>query len=242
MTSQPNDSQNEECSSYVAQLLVLCVFLCLLSALIATCAWMSYNGYPPKGFITGQSVIKHHIRDTKGDPNPDRAKHMYQPRDAGQITYCEPDAYNRPTCAYGLLTQANIQTGANYQRTDITIDPTGWPTQNPQWLKTPLISPALSGDIQKNNLIPATRVYRKNLDEIEQKVKDYVSNPGNAQCPLYYAVTPSYVDDELIPRIVTVDIESCDHVLSERHTLYNVTVFFSTEEAINYRTGEIWKS
>lgn len=69
-----------------------------------------------------------------------------------------------------------------------------------------------------------------------------MSNPGNAQCPLYYAITPSYVDDELIPRSVTVDIESCDHVLSERHTLYNVTTFFSTQEAINYRTGEIWKS
>ena len=27
------------------------------------------------------------------------------------------------------------------------------------------------------------------------------------------------------PRTVTIDIESCDHVLSERHTLYNVTVF-----------------
>ena len=99
--------------------------------------------------------------------------------------------------------------------------------------------PALGGDIQKNNLIPATRIYRKNLDEIEQKAKDYVSNPGNAQYPLYYAITPSYVDDELIPRTVTIDIESCDHVLSERHTLYNVTVFWSTQEAINYRTGEI---
>lgn len=30
----------------------------------------------------------------------------------------------------------------------------------------------------------------------------------------YYAITPSYVDDELIPRTVTIDIESCDHVLS----------------------------
>ena len=241
MASQPNTPRNEECSFGLVQMITLWAFISFVLALIAMCAWTTYNGYPPKDFITGQGVIGHNIRDTKGDPNPDRAKHMYQPKDAGQITYCEPDAYNRPTCTYGLLTQANIQTGANYQRTNITIDPTGWPTQNPEWLKTPLISPALGGDIQKNNLIPATRLYRKSLDEIEQKVKDYVSNPGNAQCPLYYAVTPSYVDDELIPRTMTIDIESCDHVLSERHTLYNVTVFFSTQEAINYRTGEIWK-
>lgn len=241
MESQPNTAQDDKWSFGVVQVITLCAFLGLVLSLIAMCAWTIYNDYPPKGFATGQEVIIHDIRDTKGDPNPDRAKHMYQPKGAGQITYCEPDAYNRPTCAYGLLTQANVQAGANYQRTDITIDPTGWPTQNSEWLKTPLISPALGGDIQKNNLIPATRVYRKNLDEIEQKVKDYVSNPGNAQCPLYYAITPSYVDDELIPRTVTIDIESCDHVLSERHTLYNVTVFWSTQEAINYRTGEIWK-
>lgn len=243
MTSQPDtslvskSSQDKECN--------LCTILAVFGVgsliILGVSAYNTFNYKPPEGFITGQSIILSHGRDTKDDPNPDRAKRMYQPRDAGQITYCEPDAYNRPTCAYGLLTQTNIQAGANYQRTEITIDPTGWPTQNPQWLKTPLISPALGGDIQKNNLIPATRVYRKNLDEIEQKVKDYLSNPGNAQCPLYYAITPSYVDDELIPRTVTVDIESCDHVLSERHTLYNVTVFYSTREAINYRTGEIWK-
>ena len=241
MTSQPNTPRDEECSFGVVQVITLCAFLGLVLSLVAMWAWVFYNDHAPKGFITGQEVILSHERDTKGNPNPDRAKHMYQPRDAGQITYCEPDAYGRPTCAYSLLTQANIQAGTNYQRTEITIDPTGWSTQNPEWLKTPLISPALGGDIQKNNLIPATRIYRKSLDEIEQKAKDYISNPGNAQCPLYYAVTPSYVDDELIPRTVTVDIESCDHVLSERHTLYNVTVFWSTQEAINYRTGEIWK-
>lgn len=241
MESQPNAAQDDKWSFGAVQVITLCAFLGLVLSLIAMCAWTIYTDYPPKGFITGQEVIVSHERDTKGDPNPDRAKHMYQPRDAGQITYCEPDAYNRPTCAYGLLTQANVQAGANYQRTEITIDPTGWSTQNPEWLKTPLISPALGGDIQKNNLIPATRIYRKNLDEIEQKAKDYVSNSGNAQCPLYYAITPNYTGDELIPRTVTIDIESCDHVLSERHTLYNVTVFWSTQEAINYHTGEIWK-
>lgn len=241
MKSQTNTPRDEECSFDIAKTIALCGLIPIAWLLIAICAWTICTDYPPKGFATGQEVIIHNIRETKNDPNTDHAKHMYQPGNAGQITYCEPDAYGRPTCAYGLLTQANVQAGANYQRTDITIDPTGWPTQNSEWLKTPLISPALGGDIQKNNLIPATRIYRKNLDEIEQKAKDYVSNPGNAQCPLYYAVTPSYVDDELIPRTMTVDIESCDHVLSERHTLYNVTTFWSTQEAINYRTGEIWK-
>jgi hypothetical protein len=246
MTTQPDtplvskSSQDKECGLGLLGTILIVFAACPL-ILLGVSAYHTFNPKTPEGFITGQEVILSHDRDTKGDPYPDRAKHLYQPKDVGQITYCDPDAYGRPTCAYGLLTAANNQAGDNYQRTEITIDPTGWPAQNDQWLKTPLISPALGGEIQKNNLIPATRPYHKTFDEIEQKVKDYLSNPGNAQCPLYYAVTPNYEGDELIPRTVTVDIESCDHVLSERHTLYNVTVFYSTQEAISYRTGEIWK-
>ena len=238
MTSKPDAPDRPTLAEYI----VMGLFICFLLFLAFFPSYTYYTSLPPKDFITGQNVIRSDIRNTRNDPNPNLAKRMYQPGDAGQITYCEPDAYGRPTCAYGLLTQANIQAGANYQRTDITIDPTGWPTQTPEWLKTPLISPALGGDIQKNNLIPATRVYRKNLDEIEQTVKDYVNNPGNAQCPLYYAVTPNYTDDELIPRTVTIDMESCDHVLSKHRTLYNTMpdpIF--TTRAINYHTGEIWE-
>lgn len=236
-TSTDTPTDENRCLEYVA----LFIMFSMIVGLVIACAYININGYPPAGFVTGQKIIGSNANNTHNDPNRDHAKRMYQPGDAGHITYCEPDAYGRPTCAYGLLTQANLQAGQNYQRSEITIDPTGWPTQNPEWLKTPLIDPALGGDIQKNNLIPATRLYHKNLDQIEQEVKDYLGNPGNAGCPLYYAVTPTYTDDELIPRIVTVDIESCDHVLSKRHNLYNVMYFWSTENAINYHTGEIWE-
>lgn len=56
----------------------------------------------------------------------------------------------------------------------------------------------------------------------------------NAQCPLYYAVTANYEADELIPRSLTVDIESCDQSLSKRMTIYNVETTYD----INYHTGE----
>lgn len=236
-SSTTNNTDEDRWLGFIGLIFTLLVIIGLTIA----CAYVTINGYPPAGFVMGQHIIGSNAKDTHNDPDRDRAKHMYQPGNAGQITYCEPDAYGRLTCAYGLLTRANLQAGHNYQRSEITIDPTGWPAQNPQWLKTPLISPTLGGDIQKNNLIPTTRPFHKGLDEIEQSVKDYLSNPGNAQCPLYYAVTPTYTDDELIPRIVTVDIESCDHVLSKRHTLYNVMYFWSTENAINYHTGEIWE-
>lgn len=91
MESQPNTPRDEKCSSAIAETIAFCGLVSLIWLLIAMCAWTTYNGYPPKGFVTGQSVILSHDRDTKGDPHPDRAKHMYQPGDAGQITYCEPD-------------------------------------------------------------------------------------------------------------------------------------------------------
>lgn len=232
-----NTTNENDCMGYIA----LFIMFSMVLGLAIACAHITINGRPPAGFVMGHHIIGSNANNTHNDPNHDRAKRMYQPGDAGKITYCEPDAYGRPTCAYGLLTQANLQAGQDYQRSEITIDPTGWPQQNPEWLKTPLISPTLGGDIQKNNLIPTTRLFHKKLDQIEQEVKDYLSNPGNAGCPLYYAVTPTYTDDELIPRIMTVDIESCDHVLSKRHTLYNVMYFYSIENAINYHTGEIWE-
>ena len=200
--------------------------------------YMVWSNQPPEGFVTGQQIIIDDI-DNENESHDNYAHRMYQPGDVGQITYCEPDAYSRPTCAHGLLTQANVD--QNHQRTEITIDPTGWPTQNDAWLKTHLISPVLGGDTQKNNLIPATRLLREQFDKIEQETKDYLSNPGNAQCPLYYAVTPNYEGDELIPRTITIDIESCDHVLSKRHTLYNTMAYYSNKSAINYHTGEIWE-
>lgn len=56
---------------------------------------------------------------------------------------------------------------------------------------------------------------------MHHKARDYLDNPDNAQCPLYYAVTPNYQNSELIPRTVSIDMESCDQSLSEHITVFN---------------------
>lgn len=64
-----------------------------------------------------------------------------------------------------------------------------------------------------------------------------LDDPYNEQCPLYYAVTANHEADELIPRSLTVDIESCDQTISKRMTIYNVEAGYD----INYNTGETRK-
>ena len=176
---------------------------------------------------------------------------LYQPSE-GTITYCEPDHLRRPTCAYALLTPENREVGKNYQRQEIAFDPTGWPSSNtaldnsePFWAKTPMIGTQLGGDITPDNTITGTQRLnesdyahegdsRDGLRYAEYLAKTYLDDPYNEQCPLYYAVTPHYVDDELIPRNITIDIESCDQTLSKHMTIENVVA----NHAINYHTGE----
>lgn len=176
---------------------------------------------------------------------------LYQPNE-GTITYCEPDHLGRPTCAYALLTPENREVGKNSQRQEIAFNPTGWPSTNtaldnsePFWVKTPMIGTQLGGGITPDNVITGTQRLnesgyahegdsRDGLRYAEYLAKTYLDDPYNEQCPLYYAVTPNYVDDELIPRNVTIDIESCDQTLSKHMTIDNVVA----NHVINYHTGE----
>lgn len=82
-TSTTKDTDEDRLEAF-AELLV--VFLMILS-LVTACAYITINGYPPTGFITGQEVILSNTNDTHNDPDRDRAKRMYQPGDAGHITY-----------------------------------------------------------------------------------------------------------------------------------------------------------
>lgn len=179
------------------------------------------------------------------------AQRTYQPSE-GEITYCDPDDHGRPTCAYGLLTPENRETGKNYQRHSANFDPSGWPETNtyiehfgPLWVKTPMFGTQLGGDFVPNNTITGTEhldnsrpkgnTYdKKGLQYPESLATQYLDDPYNEQCPLYYAVTANYEADELIPRSLTVDIETCDQSLSKRMTIYNVETTYD----INYHTGE----
>ena len=118
-------------------------------------------------------------------------------------------------------------------RQDINIDPTGWPEKNQKvtitdskdsgvsyygwfWNRSHMVADSLGGDPIKENLVTGTRTQNVGLSKdhtggmayAETKARDYLDNPDNTQCPLYYAVTPNYQNSELIPRTVSIDMES----------------------------------
>lgn len=106
-----------------------------------------------------------------------------------------------------------------------------------------MVADSLGGDPIKENLVTGTRTQNVGLSKdhtggmayAETKARDYLDNPDNAQCPLYYAVTPNYQNSELIPRTVSIDMESCDQSLSEHITVFNT----ANGWMINYYNGKI---
>lgn len=190
------------------------------------------------------------------------AQHPYQtdPSSDGTITYCPLDELSRPTCAYGVLTNENRLQAKQRGRQDINVNPTGWPEKNQKvtikdsedsgasyygwfWNRSHMVADSLGGDPIKENLVTGTRTQNVGLSKdhsggmayAETKARDYLDNQDNAQCPLYYAVTPNYQNSELIPRTVTVDMESCDQSISEHITVFNTADGWN----IDYYNGRI---
>ena len=192
------------------------------------------------------------------------AQHPYQTAASsnGTITYCPLDELSRPTCAYGVLTTESRLQAKERGRQDINVNPTGWPKKNRKvtiysatygrddkpyygwfWNRSHMVADSLGGDPVKENLVTGTRTQNVGIDNnhtggmayAETKARDYLDNPANAQCPLYYAVTPNYTNSELIPRTITIDMESCDQSISEHITVFNTANHWD----INYHNGEI---
>ena len=184
------------------------------------------------------------------------AQRPYQDPKAGQITYCDLDSLGRPTCAYGLLTAQTRQQAKARGRQHIDVNPAGWPrnqkvtitdgSQSYQgwfWNRSHMIADSLGGDPVKENLVTGTRTQNVGISPAhnggmaytETKARSYLDNQAHASCPLYYAVTPNYTGNELIPRTVTVDMESCDKSLSEHVIVPNTANGWN----IDYTNGEI---
>ncbi len=182
----------------------------------------------------------------------------------GTITYCPLDSLSRAVCAVGELTSALRADAKLQERQDITVDPSGWPRSNnevvipalPQvpgsedysgwfWNRSHLIADSLGGDAIKNNLVTGTRTqnvgstrtggqYAGGMAYTELIARDYLDTGIADACPLYYAATPKYDGDELVPQSVIVDMKSCDGSIDTRVEVYNV----ANGWAVDYFTGE----
>ena len=65
----------------------------------------------------------------------------------------------------------------------------------------------------------------------EKKTRDFIKSHPN--CPVKYSAVPNYLDGEIVPRTVTVDLMSCDGSINERVIVDNSAEGFT----INYKEG-----
>lgn len=181
----------------------------------------------------------------------------------GEISYCPLDELERPTCAYGALTPELREAARERGREDIDVDPAGWPADNGEvliparddvdgsedysgwlWNRSHLVADSLGGAPERVNLVAGTRTqnvgstrvegeYAGGMAYTEKIARDYLDSGAAADCPLYYAATPQYQAEELIPRYVEVDVRSCGGDIDMRVTVVNAAAGFS----IDYLTG-----
>ena len=103
-----------------------------------------------------------------------------------------------------------------------------------------LIADSLGGRAYRPNLITGTRMQnvgnndlQGGMQYIERKVLDYIK--AHKDVTARYKVTPIYIDNELVPRFVDVDVLTSDGKIDEHVRTFNVLPGYN----INYLTGEI---
>lgn len=193
------------------------------------------------------------------------AEREYRPRLADQPEYCDLDELDRPVCAYALLTSKTLLAEKEQDRQNISIDPPGWQNNREVFIRrqsdTPgskdyrgwllnrshLLADSLGGSASKENLITGTRTqnvgsttlrgqYAGGMAHTELMAREYLALPQAETCALYYAATPVYQGDELVPRTVVVDVQSCDKTVDERVEVSNEANGFT----IDYATGDFY--
>jgi len=80
--------------------------------------------------------------------------------------------------------------------------------------------------------------YSGGMAYIEVLARAHLDSVRGGACPLYYAATPRFEGDELIPRTVIVDILSCDKTIDMRVEVLNAANGYS----IDYVTGEYFRT
>ena len=185
-----------------------------------------------------------------------RAIEAYQLTE-GQITYNGLDELGRTTWAGGILTGQMRADAKARGRQDFNAECdkiTGWgyndkvviPSTNGgkdyrgyMFNRSHLVADSLGGDPLRENLITGTRCQNVGNNDnsggmayTEEMAREYLdSNPNGS---IYYAATPVYDGDEMVPRSVYVDIKSDDGSIDEHVEVYNVAMGYT----VNYATGE----
>lgn len=176
----------------------------------------------------------------------------------GEIVYEGVDNYGRAQAVYSSLTteiRAEAkERGRGGNPEDTNADPAGWghnekvTIEYPSggtytgwfWNRSHLLADSLGGKAAADAWVTGTRTQNVGRNDgkggmayTETIARKFLDDPNNANCPLYYAAVPNYKGSELVPRNVTVDIQSCDKSIDERVTVNNMMPGYE----INYMDG-----
>lgn len=181
----------------------------------------------------------------------------------GEYVYSDLDALGRTQAAYALITPADYQREKGEDRETFGKDAdkiSGWGHNEKVSVTFPngriyngyfynrshLIADSLGGTPKRDNLITGTRFQNVGcgsgggMGYPEDLARNWLASaPANAT--LYYAATPVYVGDELVPRSVYVDMLSSDGTIDAHIETYNVTGDMTGTYTVDYATGQIIK-
>ena len=181
--------------------------------------------------------------------------------EAGSIEYGGMDELGRTTWAAGTITHNMRKEAQQRGRLGFTSDCdniSGWghngqvtiPSANSKsrdyngyfYNRSHLIADSLGGDAKNYNLVTGTRCQNVgNCDNCggmayaERIARDYLDKHENGW--IYYAATPVYEGDELVPRSVFVDMKSDDSSIDQHIEVYNAAKGY----AVNYMDGSFSK-
>ena len=173
---------------------------------------------------------------------------------AGEVRYGGLDALGRTQRVVATVDYAMYQRAKGHEpHFDKDDDPSGWghnartsievPTGKTYhgyfWNRSHLLADSLGGAASRENLVTGTRTQnvgandgRGGMAYEETRVRDWLS--AHPDGTVYYAATPAYVGDELVPRSVFVDVRTSDGAIDEQVEVYNAAL----GHTIDYATGE----
>lgn len=206
----------------------------------------SYDKYPDYYSVLGEAQVD----ETKLNQ---LSQQLEQPNFVKAVDYTGKDQLGRTQAVYALVTLESVKQSADEERPDFKRgdNPSGWSKNHKVkvdtstgtysgwfWNRSHLLADRLGGETTSNNAITGTRMQnvgnRSNtggMYYIEEKTVDYLRTHRTEY--VYYAATPVYNGDELIPRYVIVDAKSSDGELNEHVVTYN----YQNGYTINYLDG-----
>ena len=177
----------------------------------------------------------------------------------GEVRYAPLDELGRAGRAVACVTYDLMDAGSSRERKDMSdLHPAGWGHNEEVSIPMPsgksyrgalfnrshLLAKSLGGEEVLENLVTGTRTQNVGdnrgddggMAYTESLARDWLRD--HPEGTVYYAATPVYEGDELLPRSVFVDVRSSDGSLDLEVEVYNAARGFS----IDYETGEFSES